>query len=61
MGSLYDLIEAENLNEERSKRPVNPETWHRARIIVNEGHVEQNKINKKLLDIFAGSLKYLKH
>ena len=50
VGSLYDLIEAENLNEERSKRPVYPETWHRARIIVNNGHVEHWLDNIKLLE-----------
>ena len=50
VGSLYDLIEAENLNEERSKRPVNPDTWHRARILVKNGHVEHWLDNIKLLE-----------
>ena len=50
VGSLYDLIEAENLNEERSKRPVNPNTWHRARILVKNGHVEHWLDNIKLLE-----------
>ena len=35
-----DLIEAKNLNEPRSKRPVKHDTWHRARIISNNGNVE---------------------
>ena len=50
VGSLYDLIEAENLNEQRSKRPVHPERWHRARIIVNNGHVEHWLDNIKVLE-----------
>jgi hypothetical protein len=50
VGSLYDLIEAENLNEERSKRPVYPDTWHRARILVKNGHVEHWLDNIKLLE-----------
>ena len=67
MGSLYDLIEAENLNEERSKRPVHPETWHRARIIVNEGHVEHWLDNIKLLEynrfsqVFKALVEYSKY
>ena len=67
VGSLYDLIEAENLNEERSKRPVYPETWHRARIIVNNGHVEHWLDNIKLLEydrfsqVFKALVEYSKY
>lgn len=67
VGSLYDLIEAENLNEKRSKRPVRPNTWHRARILVNDGHVEHWLDNIKLLEydrysqIFKALVEYSKY
>ena len=50
VASLYDLIEAENLNEQRGKREVKPNTWHRARIIVKGGHVEHWLDNIKMLE-----------
>ena len=41
VGSLYDLITATSYSEPtKNKRPVNPGTWNKARIIVKGGHVE---------------------
>ena len=50
VASLYDLITAENLNEPRGKRSVNPNTWHRARILVTGGKVEHWLDNIKMLE-----------
>lgn len=67
VASLYDLIEAENLMENRSKRPVRPNTWHRARIISKNGHVEHWLDNIKVLEynrfsqMFKSLIKYSKY
>ena len=67
VGSLYDLIEAKNLNEPRSKRPVKHDTWHRARIISNNGNVEHWLDNIKVLEynrysqVFDALIQYSKY
>ena len=67
VGSLYDLIEAKNLNEPRSKRPVKHDTWHRARIISNNGNVEHWLDNIKVLEynrysqVFDALVQYSKY
>ena len=67
VGSLYDLIKAENLMENRSKRPVYPETWHRARIISIDGKVEHWLDNIKVLEynrfsqVFKSLVEYSKY
>ncbi|MEC8367194.1 MAG: DUF1080 domain-containing protein [Bacteroidota bacterium] len=67
VASLYDLIEAENLMESRSKRPVRPNSWHRARIISKNGHVEHWLDNIKVLEynrfsqMFKSLIKYSKY
>ena len=50
VGSLYDLITAKNLQESRGKRNVLPNTWHRARIVVSDSHVEHWLDNIKMLE-----------
>ena len=50
VASLYDLITAQNLQESRGKRSVLPNTWHRARIIVDGSHVEHWLDNIKMLE-----------
>jgi len=68
VGSLYDLITAENLQEVgRKKRDVKPNTWHRARIIVNGSHVEHWLDNLKMLEfnrhsqVFKSLVNYSKY
>ena len=67
VASLYDLIKAENLMENRSKRPVYPETWHRARIISIDGKVEHWLDNIKVLEynrfsqVFKSLVEYSKY
>ena len=67
VGSLYDLIEAKNLNEPRSKRPVRHDTWHRARIISKNGNVEHWLDNIKVLEynrysqVFDALVQYSKY
>jgi len=51
VGSLYDLITAESYSEpNKEKRPVSPEKWYKARIIVNGGHVEHYLNNIKVVE-----------
>ena len=50
VGSLYDLITAKNLQESRGKRNILPNTWHRARIVVRDSHVEHWLDNIKMLE-----------
>jgi hypothetical protein len=51
VGSLYDLITAESYSEpNKVKRPVSPEKWYKARIIVNGGHVEHYLNNIKVVE-----------
>ena len=61
VASLYDLIPAENLQEPRGKRSVQPDTWHRARILVVGGKVEHWLDNIKMLeyDRFSQTFKSL--
>ena len=68
VGSLYDLITAENLQEVgRKKRNVKPNTWHRARITVNGSHVEHWLDNLKMLEfnrhsqVFKSLVNYSKY
>jgi hypothetical protein len=72
LGSLYDLIAAENLSEKSrgNIRANGPGRWNRARIIVNGGHVEHWINNIKLVEYnrFSQSMKnlikkskYIKH
>src|SRR5690606_23967887 len=51
VGSLYDLITAESYSEKNNKkRPVRPGKWYKARIIVNDGHVEHYLNNIKVVE-----------
>lgn len=51
VGSLYDLVTAESYSEpNKEKRPVSPEKWYKARIIVNGGHVEHYLNNIKVVE-----------
>ncbi len=51
VGSLYDLIRADNLSEEsRSGKRFFKDQWNRARIIVNGGHVEHWLNNIKVVE-----------
>lgn len=51
VGSLYDLITAASYSEpNKKKRAVNPGTWNKARIIVNDGHVEHYLNNIKVVE-----------
>lgn len=51
VGSLYDLITAESYSEKNNKkRPVSPGKWYKARIIVNDGHVEHYLNNIKVVE-----------
>ena len=67
VGSLYDLITAENLQESRGKRKILPNTWHRARIVVNGSHVEHWMDNIKMLEydrhsqVFKSLVNYSKY
>ena len=67
VGSLYDLITAQNLQESRGKRKILPNTWHRARIVVNGSHVEHWMDNIKMLgydrhsQVFKSLVNYSKY
>jgi len=67
VGSLYDLITAQNLQESRGKRKILPNTWHRARIVVNGSHVEHWMDNIKMLEydrhsqVFKALVNYSKY
>ena len=67
VGSLYDLITAQNLQESRGKRKILPNTWHRARIVVNGSHVEHWMDNIKMLEfdrhsqVFKSLVNYSKY
>ena len=51
VGSLYDLIAAESYSEPwKKKRGANPGEWSKARIIVNDGHVEHYLNNIKVVE-----------
>ncbi len=51
VGSLYDLITAESYSEPNNKkRPVSPGKWYKARLIVNDGHVEHYLNNIKVVE-----------
>ncbi len=51
VGSLYDLIRADNLSESnRSGKRVSPTGWNRARILVQGGHVEHWLNNIKVVE-----------
>ncbi|MCM4167129.1 hypothetical protein KCTC52924_02706 [Arenibacter antarcticus] len=51
VGSLYDLITANSYSEPNNeKRPVSPEKWYKARIIVHDGHVEHYLNNIKVVE-----------
>jgi len=63
LGSLYDLIAAENLSEPSREdiRANGPDRWNRARIIVSEGNVQHwiNHIKVVEYDRFSQSMKNL--
>ncbi|MGB2252641.1 MAG: 3-keto-disaccharide hydrolase, partial [Flavobacteriaceae bacterium] len=63
IGSLYDLIAAENLSEASRTdiRANGPDRWNRARIIVSEGKVQHwiNHIKVVEYDRFSQSMKNL--
>ncbi len=67
VGSLYDLITAQNLQESRGKRKILPNTWHRARIVVNGSRVEHWMDNIKMLEydrhsqVFKSLVNYSKY
>lgn len=51
VGSLYDLITAASYSEPaKAKRAVKPGTWNKARIIVNDSHVEHYLNNIKVVE-----------
>ncbi len=51
LGSLYDLIRSESLQEPRTdRRSAGANAWHRARIIVNGGQVEHWLNNMKVVE-----------
>ncbi len=51
IGSLYDLITAENLSEnDLNKRMNGPGKWNKMRIVVKEGHVEHWLNNLKMVE-----------
>ena len=59
IGSLYDLITAENLSEGgKNKRFSGVGKWNRARIISKDGHVEHWLNNVKLLEFERGTQMY---
>ncbi len=58
IGSLYDLIPAENLTS-GGRKPVNPPgSWNRARILVQGDHVEHWLNNMKVVEYERGSQMY---
>ena len=60
MGSLYDLIRAENLSEPTNskKRVKAPGKWNRARIVVKGSHVEHWLNDIKVVEYERGSQIY---
>lgn len=60
MGSLYDLIRGENLNEEgRTSKRVNAiGNWNKARLVVRGSHVEHWLNNVKVVEYERGSQIY---
>ena len=63
IGSLYDLIAAENLSEKNRDniRSNGPGSWNRARVVVNGGHVQHwiNNIKVVEYDRFSQTMKNL--
>ncbi|MEK9604034.1 MAG: DUF1080 domain-containing protein [Flavobacteriaceae bacterium] len=62
LASLYDLIRSESLQEPRTeRRSAGPNSWHRARIIVDGSHVEHWLNNMKVVeyDRHSQMFKYL--
>jgi hypothetical protein len=56
IGSLYDLIAAENLSEGSSnKRVKGPGSWNKARLLINGSHVEHWLNDIKLVEYERGS------
>ncbi|HSH09501.1 MAG TPA: DUF1080 domain-containing protein, partial [Oceanipulchritudo sp.] len=60
LGSLYDLIRADNLSEpgNTKKRFNGPEKWNKARIVVRGSHVEHWLNNVKVVEYERGSQIY---
>lgn len=60
LGSLYDLIRADNLSEPpgRSKRVNRPGEWNKARLVVRGGHVEHWLNNIKVVEFDRHSQVY---
>jgi hypothetical protein len=60
IGSLYDLIRADNLSEGdgASKRVNPPGKWNKARLVVNGTHVEHWLNNVKVIEYERGSQVY---
>jgi len=60
VGSLYDLIKAENLSESNSnnKRFYSSGNWNKARLVVKGNHVEHWLNNIKLVEFERGSQIY---
>lgn len=60
VGSLYDLIKAENLSEpNRTDKRVNgPDRWNKARLVVKKSHVEHWLNNIKVVQYQRGSQIY---
>lgn len=60
LGSLYDLIRADNLSEPpgRSKRVNRPGDWNKARLVVRGGHVEHWLNNIKVVEFDRHSQVY---
>lgn len=60
VGSLYDLITAENLSEDNrsKKRFKGPNRWNKARLIVKDGWVEHWLNNIKVVEYSRGSQTY---
>ena len=50
VGSLYDLIRAENLENSRGKNFNGVDKWNNARIVVKDGHVEHWLNNVKVVE-----------
>ncbi|MEX0769456.1 MAG: DUF1080 domain-containing protein [Balneolaceae bacterium] len=51
VGSLYDLIAAENLSAPERGKPFNgPGSWNKARIVSKDGHVEHWMNNAKIVE-----------
>jgi hypothetical protein len=68
LGSLYDLIAAENLSTQgRSKQVKDIGQWNQARIVSIDGHVEHWLNNEKIVEfdrfshMFRGLIAYSKY